>query len=352
MRLHFAHSRVQRTWTVELRPQPGGSVLVCQHCVHSGRPVSGSSARAELMAHLAKHARGTPLPVHLRTCQCQERGCCWHRRHRGCHGPIRLLLARERGGRLWRLTDACAACAAATPEAAVVPDTILAATTLPTGRTNVRRRPRRPKEPDSQSRVREIFSYLAATLPANTGAAARLIALQCALRMNDSAEVRLPYGLLRSLRLGAASDSWLELAQARWLRALPHTPPTDRRMMVVQLLDRGLLSQHPARPDRLRAADWALRLTCSIRADFTPSPRLVTLCLAAHSAPGSTHGTAEVEQLARECGLSVITFISAMESLAMKEVVSSWDTGRNLEDLHWALAAPFQGAGLEPCQND
>ena len=109
MRLRFAHPGVRRTWTVELRPQPGGPILVCQHCAHSDRPVNGHSARAELLAHLALHAHRAPLPTHLRTCQCHERGCCWHRRHRGCQGPIRLLLARERGGRLWRLADACAA---------------------------------------------------------------------------------------------------------------------------------------------------------------------------------------------------------------------------------------------------
>lgn len=347
MRLHFAHSTARRTWTVELRPQSGGLLLVCQHCTHSGRPVNGPSARAELMAHLAQHARGAPLPTHLRTCQCQERGCCWHRRHRGCQGPIRLLLARERGGRLWRLTDACTACAAATPEAAVVPDTILTATTSPTSHTNTRPRPRPPRGPDSQARVREILSYLAAALPADTGAAARLIALQCALRMNDSAEVHFPHGLLRSLRLGASTDPWVELKQARWLRVPPHTSPTDRRVARLQLLDRGLLSQHPARPDRLRAADWALRLTCSIRAHSKPSPRLVTLCLAAHSGPEGLHGTAEVEQLARECGLPSSTFLAVVKHLTTKEVVSEWTIGKSAEDLHWTLVSAFHGINSE-----
>lgn len=58
-------------------------------------------------------------------CQCHEHGCHWHPRHHGCAGPIRLLLAREHGGRLWRLADACSACATATAQAAVVPDTVL-----------------------------------------------------------------------------------------------------------------------------------------------------------------------------------------------------------------------------------
>ncbi len=74
------------------------------------------------MNHLALHARSEPLPAHLRTCRCGEHGCRWHPRHRGCSGPIALLLARSAGGRIWRLTDACRACAAATEHAATVPE--------------------------------------------------------------------------------------------------------------------------------------------------------------------------------------------------------------------------------------
>ncbi|WP_367324530.1 hypothetical protein [Streptomyces sp. HUAS ZL42] len=187
-----------------------------------------------------------------------------------------------------------------------------------------------------------MLSYLAAALPADTGAAARLIALQCALRMNGSAEVRVPYGVLRSLHLGAAKDPWLELSHAKWLRVVPHDPLTGGRVRAVQLLDMDWSSQHPARPDRLRAADWALRLTGGIRADSKPSHRLMALCLAAHSAPDSAHGKAEVEQLARECGVPSSTFIAAVDSLATQEVLSSWNLGQTSEDLHWTLMSRFQ----------
>lgn len=40
--------------------------------------------------------------------------------------PIRLLLGRECGGQVWRLADACGACAATTAQAAVVSNTVLA----------------------------------------------------------------------------------------------------------------------------------------------------------------------------------------------------------------------------------
>ncbi|MFD8381747.1 hypothetical protein ACFV2X_24985 [Streptomyces sp. NPDC059679] len=72
------------------------------------------------MAHLADHAHGEALAYHLRTCQCGEHGCQWHPRHRGCSGPLVLLLACDPSGRLWRLTDACRTCAAGTTHAAVV----------------------------------------------------------------------------------------------------------------------------------------------------------------------------------------------------------------------------------------
>ncbi len=234
---------------------------MCQQCPHSRRPLSGRSARSELLAHLARHARRDPIPAHLRTCQCHERGCHWHPRHRGCTGPIRLLLAREQGGRLWRLADACTACAAATSQASVVPDAIAGATAAPSTHSNIRSKHRRPRSPYGQTRVREMLSYLAAALPADTGAAGRLIALQCALRMDDSAQVRLPFGVLRSLRLVPATDPWQQLEQAQWLRTILHKSRSSDRVVVVHLLDTGLFTQYPAPPqesiaDLPKQSDW------------------------------------------------------------------------------------------------
>ncbi len=346
MRLCTTRPGVRRAWTVELRPQPGGPILVCQQCSHSDRLLSGTSARSELLAHLARHARRDLLPAHLRTCQCHERGCSWHSRHRGCGGPIRLVLARERGGRLWRLADACTACAAATSQAAVVPDTFINAATAPPAHADIRRKHRSPRGPDRQTRVREMLNYLASALPTETSPAARLIALQCALRMNDSAQVRLPLGVLRSLRLEPATDSWRDLHQARWLCATLPASHSNARAVVIQLLDVGLFAQCPARPDRLAAADWALRAACGIRMGCAPFSQLIAMCIKAHTAPESTHGTAEVDQLARECGLAATDFTDALDQLTAAGHISSWSVQSASGDLYWTLTEPG-GRGCE-----
>ncbi len=330
MEFGFTHPGIRRTWMVELRPQPGGPVLVCRQCAHGKRPLSRSAARSELLEHLALHARRDLLPPHLRTCQCRERGCCWHYRHRGCQGPIRLLLAREQGGRLWRLTDACSACAAATPQAAVVPETILAAASRPPGSASVRRK-RHAKQPDSPTRVREMLNYLAAALPAEAGAAARLIALQCALRTNDASQATLPFGVLRSLRLSPATAPWAELSRACWLR----TVPSSGQAVTVQLLD--VLTQHPARPDRLQAADWALRTASRVRAGATSLQQLAALSLATRTTRGGDHGFAEADLMAREFGSSVATLPLLFEELTARRVLATWAIARETGEVHWTL---------------
>lgn len=84
----------------------------------------------------------------------------------------------------------------------MVPESVPRMTKTSSGSSVARRRSRRPKGPGDQIRVREMLSYLAAALPSHTGAAARLLAVQCALRMDSEGKVRLPAGVMRSLRLG------------------------------------------------------------------------------------------------------------------------------------------------------
>lgn len=117
--------RPLRAWTVTIHPRPGAPALTCTAC--GPLPRHGSSAaRGVVLAHLARHTRAAPLPSHLCTCQCSQHGCRWHPRHRGCDGPILLLLTRSATGRTWRLADVCRACAAVTSHAAPIPDTLTA----------------------------------------------------------------------------------------------------------------------------------------------------------------------------------------------------------------------------------
>lgn len=211
------------------------------------------------------------------------------------------------------------------------PETILAPAASQQRQQPARRR--RTRAPDSRTRVREMLNYLAAVLPADAGADARLIALQCALRVNDAAQTKLPHGVLRSLRLGASGEGWHELTQAGWLRPLA----LGKRAVEVRMMDLALLAQHPARPDRLQAADWALRAACRARPRSDSLSMLVTLCLASHCPPGEHNGTAETEHITRECGIPLPSLRGALEHLRETDVLGDWGEDQVPDDLRWTL---------------
>lgn len=197
-----------------------------------------------------------------------------------------------------------------------------------------RRRKRRPRGPGDQVRVREMLSYLAAALPSHTGAGARLLAVQCALRMDSQGRVRLSTGILRSLRLGRDPLPWSELEQARWLRRAPTPPGSDSKVVAAQILDEMLFA--PARPDRRSAADWALRMAkggCAGTDD--PLVRLTALCLAAHTDPSAGRGCAEADRIARECGLVPAALYPVLDRMAAS--LASWSVALASGDLCWEL---------------
>ncbi len=110
----------RRTWRVEILTDFRGRGLLCDHCGPVSIIAGPPGFHARVVTHLADHAHDESLAYHLRTCQCGEHACRWHPRHRGCDGPLVLLLARDHSGHLWRLADTCRACAAVTAHAAVV----------------------------------------------------------------------------------------------------------------------------------------------------------------------------------------------------------------------------------------
>ncbi|MEI5521958.1 hypothetical protein WB401_04195 [Streptomyces brasiliscabiei] len=333
MRLAGAHTAVRRIWTVELHPGAGGPSLVCVHCTAHTPPLQASSARSAVLAHLACHARTDALPRHLRTCQCRAQGCCWHPRHRGCAGPVLLALTRDRGGRAWRLADMCAACAAATSNTSVVPDTLLgphwphAAVPSPA--------PASPSTFHEQLRVREMLTYLATALPQFTSPAARLLALQCALRADSRGQVRLPAGLLRGMRLHGRRELWEELAHAGWL-GLPDPRPAH---VTVRLLDPTVLDQAPGRSARHRAAHWAMHsMSLALPAAAPSALHLTALVLAAHTGGQARH-SADLEILARLCGHSRHQTEELLDRLVAARTLTAWHH-RETDEVVWHLPPP------------
>ncbi|MFF2852014.1 hypothetical protein ACFVT5_37640 [Streptomyces sp. NPDC058001] len=330
-----------RIWTVELRPQTGGPALACPRCAPRSHPLQAASARSAALTHLARHARSDALPGHLRTCQCRARGCHWHPRHRGCSGPVLLALTGDRGGRAWRLADACAACAAAMSHTAVVPSTLLGADRpKPVPDRPDPRRSTSPYGPGEQRRVREMLTYLAAALPRFSSPAARLLALQCALRADASAYIRLPGGLLRGMRLYGRSELWEELEHAGWLRRTNSGHPH----MEAQLLDAALFVQGPGRRVRARAAQWALRpAPVTLPSRWAPAVQLTAVALATCTS-GET-GRSDMEQLARLSGHSPHQTEELLDRLMTSHSLAAWHYCRDTDELTWRLPTRTRAPG-------
>ncbi|MFI8170918.1 hypothetical protein ACIGAN_31870 [Streptomyces sp. NPDC085931] len=159
--------------------------------------------------------------------------------------------------------------------------------------------------------------------------------------MNTHMRVQLPKGVMRSLRLDTAEGPWNELEHARWLRTVPGSAANE---ITAELLDLTLLGQAPARPDRRRAADWALRASSSsaVRA-IGPLPRLASVYLAAHTDPESGTGLSDLEQMARACGSQPAELTGVLDPLAKTGLLGSWQACPDSGDLQWTLA---RGTGI------
>jgi hypothetical protein len=168
----------------------------------------------------------------------------------------------------------------------------------------------RPEAPE-RVLVRDTLASLHACLPEDVGAPARLLAVQCALRAGADGRLALPVGLLRGMRLGSTPAPWGELEDAHWLMRLT-TPPGP---VWVQLLSHH--GPHPARHQRVRAADWALRTARRYGADndYDPNTALMALALSACRSPHATQSPAEHEALSRARRLTPAELTRAMGRL-------------------------------------
>jgi hypothetical protein len=251
---------------------------------------------------------------------------------------VLLALTRGRGGRTWRLADTCAACAAATSNTAVVPDTLLGPhRPHAAGRTSAPApASASPSAFHEQLRVREMLTYLATALPQFASPAARLLALQCALRADSRGHVRLPAGLLRGMRLHGRRELWEELAHAGWLK-LPDPRPTH---LTVRLLDPAVLDQAPGRSARHRAAHWAMHSTPLTLPSAAPSAlQLTALVLAVHTCAQARH-SADLEILARLCGHSCHQTEALLDRLVAARTLTAWHHHRETDEVIWHLPWP------------
>ncbi|MFJ4732511.1 hypothetical protein ACIP6V_09505 [Streptomyces sp. NPDC088770] len=175
--------------------------------------------------------------------------------------------------------------------------------------------------------------------------AARLLALQCALRADHHGQIRLPHGFLRGMRLHGRAELWLELEHAGWLHRL------SRRCSPVQaqLLDAAVLHQAPGRTARIRAAQWSLRPAPLAASPGLPCAlRLTALALAAHSTAGA--GGGELDALTRQCGQPPQQLEDLLDQLVRARLVTAWRHHHDSGEVRWELPAhspPSEDAARE-----
>ncbi|MFD7666013.1 hypothetical protein [Streptomyces sp. NPDC059788] len=126
-----------RVWTVRLapygRPSAGAVRLSCSRpaCDDQRFPDGAVAGRKAAVGHVNLHLariREGGGPRGGAWCACRAADCAWHTpnpdagRRSGtrpvaarCGGPVVLAVSADRAGRLWRIAEMCARCAAATP---------------------------------------------------------------------------------------------------------------------------------------------------------------------------------------------------------------------------------------------
>lgn len=147
---------VGRVWTVRLdpygRPSAGAVRLSCSRptCTEQRFPGGATAGRKAAIGHVnthLAHIRAGGGPRGEAWCACRAMDCAWHTPEAGrrggtrpsaavrCGGPVVLTVYADRAGRLWRIAEMCARCAASTPGCRVLD------TAPPTERTNAPARP-------------------------------------------------------------------------------------------------------------------------------------------------------------------------------------------------------------------
>ena len=191
-----------------------------------------------------------------------------------------------------------------------------------------------------------MLTYLAAALPRFSSPAARLLALQCALRADHHGQVRLPHGFLRGMRLHGRGELWHELEHAGWL----HRP----RRRCSPIAGTAARRRRPPPGPRTHArASAPPNGPCT--PPLWPSPaalpsalRLAALVLAAHSTAGV--GGGELETLTRQCGQPPQQLEDLLDQLVRARLVTAWHHQHDSDEVRWELpthSPPSEGVTQE-----
>ncbi|WP_282795406.1 hypothetical protein [Streptomyces sp. CC224B] len=186
-----------RVWTVRLDPHgrlaAGAVRLSCSRpaCADQHFPDGAAAARKAAIAHVNAHlarVREEGGPRGDAWCACRAVDCAWHSPGSGgarppagrCGGPVVLTVYADRAGRLWRVAETCARCAAATADCRVLD------TAPPPSRGGHAAADRAARKPEEQAApgngaaggMAALFSDCGAsptgTVPAPAGAPARV----------------------------------------------------------------------------------------------------------------------------------------------------------------------------------
>jgi hypothetical protein len=169
-----------RVWTVRLdpdgRPSAGVVRLSCSRpaCTDQRFPDGAAEGRKAAIGHVKEHLariRAGGGPRGEAWCVCRAADCAWHTpdptagRSGGtrpgavrCGGPVVLTVYADRAGRLWRIAEMCARCAAATPDCRVLDTAPPPARTAPAGAGQTAEKPDVERERAGGGRVAAVFS--------------------------------------------------------------------------------------------------------------------------------------------------------------------------------------------------
>ncbi|MFC7639325.1 hypothetical protein ACFQWA_26390 [Streptomyces thermogriseus] len=279
---------VGRVWTVRLdpdgRPSAGIVRLSCSRpaCADQRFP-STSAGRKAAIEHVNLHLariREDGGPHGEAWCACRAADCAWHipdsvAGRRGgtrpaegarCGGPVVLTVYADRAGRLWRIAEMCARCAAATPGCRVLDTALPPARTAPAGPDQTAERTDAERKTVSSpvgSGMAAVFSDSGsspapAPSPVVGASPASVAALASAARARAASPGAMPRRAKR----------WGKIAQ----RIVPHNlEPEVLRLELIELGDAFRAYQKRAEPDLLHLAELHERKARAFRlwADVT-----------------------------------------------------------------------------------